>query len=145
MAFSSVNKHCLCSCAWLDHLRFREYGYPCEIYAYSPAEPPPLKRSAPIVRKVWAQRWPLRDPSPKRLSWSYGWLPNSTRTLVTKNIRKTLNSINKIWLMEKSVVLHQENNIKCQYGTKTPIYHAVTYNRTHGNALTHSCNTKIKQ
>ena len=34
MAFSSVNKHCLCSCAWLDHLRFREYGYPWEIYAY---------------------------------------------------------------------------------------------------------------
>ena len=24
-------------------------------------------------------------------------------------------------------------------------HHAVTYNRTHGNALTHSCNTKIKQ
>ena len=46
--------------------------------------------------------------------------------------------------MGKSVVLHQENNIKCQYGTKTPIYHAVTYNRTHGNTLTHSCNTKIK-
>ena len=54
-------------------------------------------------------------------------------------------AINKIWLMGKSVVLHQENNIKCQYGAKTPIYHAVTYNRTHGNALTHSCNTKIKQ
>ena len=47
--------------------------------------------------------------------------------------------------MGKSVVLHQENNIKCQYGAKTPIHRAVTYNRTHGNALTHSCNTKIKQ
>ena len=72
-------------------------------------------------------------------------VPYLTRTLVIKNIRKTLNSINKIWLMGKSVVLHQENNIKCQYGTKTPIHRAVTYNRTHGNALTHSCNTKIKQ
>ena len=40
-------------------------------------------------------------------------LPNSTRTLVTKNIRNTLNYINKILLMGKSVVLHQENNIKC--------------------------------
>jgi hypothetical protein len=36
MAFSSVNNRCLCSCAWLDHLRFREYGYPWEISAYSP-------------------------------------------------------------------------------------------------------------
>ena len=54
-------------------------------------------------------------------------------------------AINKIWLMGKSVVLHQENNIKCQYGAKTPIHRVVTYNRTHGNALTHSCNTKIKQ
>ena len=40
-------------------------------------------------------------------------LPNSTRTLVTKNIRNTLNYINKILLMGKSVVFHQENNIKC--------------------------------
>jgi len=32
------------------------------------AEPPPLKWSAPIVRKAEDQRWPLRDPSPKRLS-----------------------------------------------------------------------------
>ena len=47
--------------------------------------------------------------------------------------------------MGKSVVLHQENNIIYQYGAKTPIHRAVTYNRTHGNTLTHSCNTKIKQ
>ena len=40
-------------------------------------------------------------------------LPNSTRTLVTENIRNTLNSISKILLAGKSVVLHQENNIKC--------------------------------
>jgi len=32
------------------------------------AEPPPLKWSAPIVRKAEDQRWPLRDRSPKRLS-----------------------------------------------------------------------------
>jgi len=31
-------------------------------------EPPPKKWSAPIVRKAEDQRWPLRDPSPKRLS-----------------------------------------------------------------------------
>jgi len=31
-------------------------------------EPPPLKWSAPIVRKAEDQRWPLRDRSPKRLS-----------------------------------------------------------------------------
>ena len=31
-------------------------------------EPPPLKWSAPIVRKAEDQRWRLRDPSPKRLS-----------------------------------------------------------------------------
>ena len=47
--------------------------------------------------------------------------------------------------MGKSGVLHQENNIKYQYSAKTPIYRAVTYNRTHGNALTHSCNIKIKR
>ena len=32
------------------------------------AEPPPLKWSDPIVRKTEDQRWPLRDPSLKRLS-----------------------------------------------------------------------------
>jgi hypothetical protein len=37
---------------------------------------------------------------------------NSTGTLITENIRKALNYINKILLMGKSVVLHQENNIK---------------------------------
>jgi hypothetical protein len=31
-------------------------------------EPPPLKWSAPIVRKAADQRWRLRDPSRKRLS-----------------------------------------------------------------------------
>ena len=31
-------------------------------------EPPPLKWSAPIVRKAEDQRWRLRDPSPKILS-----------------------------------------------------------------------------
>jgi hypothetical protein len=31
-------------------------------------EPPPLKWSDPIVRKTEDQRWPLRDPSLKRLS-----------------------------------------------------------------------------
>ena len=31
-------------------------------------EPPPMKWSAPIVRKAEEQRWLLRDPSPKRLS-----------------------------------------------------------------------------
>ena len=31
-------------------------------------EPPPLKWSAPIVRKAEDHRWLLRDPSPKRLS-----------------------------------------------------------------------------
>jgi site-specific DNA recombinase len=31
-------------------------------------EPPPLKWSVPIVRKTEDLRWPLRDPSPKRLS-----------------------------------------------------------------------------
>ena len=31
-------------------------------------EPPPLKWSAPIVRKAEDHRWRLRDPSPKRLS-----------------------------------------------------------------------------
>ena len=31
-------------------------------------EPPPLKWSAPIVRKAEDLRWPLRDQSPKRLS-----------------------------------------------------------------------------
>ena len=30
--------------------------------------PPPLRWSAPIVRKAEDQEWPLRDPSPKRLS-----------------------------------------------------------------------------
>ena len=33
-----------------------------------PIEPPPLKWSAPIVRKAEDLRWPLRDQSPKRLS-----------------------------------------------------------------------------
>ena len=32
------------------------------------SEPPPLKWSAPIVRKAEDQVWPLRDPSRKRLS-----------------------------------------------------------------------------
>ncbi len=31
-------------------------------------EPPPLKWSAPMIRKAEDQRWPLKDPSPKRLS-----------------------------------------------------------------------------
>jgi hypothetical protein len=31
-------------------------------------EPPPMKWSAPMIRKAEGQRWPLRDPSPKRLS-----------------------------------------------------------------------------
>ena len=31
-------------------------------------EPPPLKWSAPIVRKAEDHGWLLRDPSPKRLS-----------------------------------------------------------------------------
>jgi DNA-binding NarL/FixJ family response regulator len=31
-------------------------------------EPPPMKWSAPIIRKAEDLRWPLRDPSPKRLS-----------------------------------------------------------------------------
>ena len=31
-------------------------------------EPPPLKWSAPIVRKAEDEEWRLRDPSPKRLS-----------------------------------------------------------------------------
>ena len=47
------------------------------------------------------------------LKWGCSLVPNFMRTLVTKNIRKALNYINKIWLMGKSVVLHQENNIKC--------------------------------
>ncbi|MFV1876196.1 hypothetical protein [Nioella sp.] len=34
----------------------------------SSAEPPPMKWSAPIIRKAEDLRWPLRDPSPKRLS-----------------------------------------------------------------------------
>jgi hypothetical protein len=33
-----------------------------------PVEPPPLKWSVPIVGKTEDLRWPLRDPSPKRLS-----------------------------------------------------------------------------
>ena len=35
---------------------------------FFPIEPPPLKWSAPIVRKAEDLRWPLRDQSPKRLS-----------------------------------------------------------------------------
>ena len=35
---------------------------------YFEPEPPPLKWSAPIVRKAEDHRWLLRDPSPKRLS-----------------------------------------------------------------------------
>ena len=31
-------------------------------------EPPPLKWSAPIIRKAEDHRWRIRDPSPKRLS-----------------------------------------------------------------------------
>ncbi|MGC3938132.1 transposase [Roseobacter sp. EG26] len=40
----------------------------CHKYGISDAEPPPLKWSAPIFRKVEDERWPLRDPSQKRLS-----------------------------------------------------------------------------
>jgi transposase-like protein len=38
----------------------------CPVAAF--LEPPPLKWSAPIVRKAEDLRWPLRDQSPKRLS-----------------------------------------------------------------------------
>ena len=31
-------------------------------------EPPPMKWSAPMIRKAEDHRWRLRDPSPKRLS-----------------------------------------------------------------------------
>ena len=47
---------------------------------------------------------------------------------------------------KKDVILRLHVKITCKnyIFTKTPVYRAVTYNRTHGNALTHSCNTKIK-
>ena len=41
---------------------------PLHLLIDSTGERPPLKWSAPIVRKVEDQRWRLRDPNPKRLS-----------------------------------------------------------------------------
>ena len=39
-----------------------------DLYNPESFEPPPLKWSAPIVRKAEDQEWRLRDPSQKRLS-----------------------------------------------------------------------------
>src|SRR6056297_5932 len=51
-----------------QHLKHRSWSPLADIGLGSPGERPPKKWSAPMFRKAEDYRWPLRDPSPKRLS-----------------------------------------------------------------------------